>query len=185
MSERAAVPVVVLDASAVIALIRSEHQGPSIAALIDGHRAAAGRLLVPDHFWLEVANVLGRRYRASPEQVIVAFRAMDELQIESVRTDRPLLLLTIDFQTRRGLSAYDAVYLALAEAEDGRLMTLDARLADAAGERAVRLDGMRRPRLAEEPATYGGEPVDWARFGPYLARLRAEARDQARVTARD
>jgi len=113
------------------------------------------------------------------------FQAMDELQVESIHLDRPLLLLTIDLQTRSGLSAYDAAYLALAQAEDARLLTLDARLADAAGDRAMRIDGMPPRRLAEEAAAYGGEPIDWARFGPYLARLRAEAREPVSRTAGD
>ncbi len=140
---------------------------------------------MPDHFWLEVANVLIRRHHASAEQVIVAFQAMDELQIESIHLDRPQLLLTIDLQTRGGLSAYDAAYLALAQAEDARLLTLDARLAEAAGERAIRLNGMPPRRVMEEPAAYVAEPLDWARFGPYLAQLRAEAREPVSRTAGD
>ena len=33
--------------------------------------------------------------------------------------------------------------------------------------------------LSEEQAEYGGDPVDRARFGLYLARFRAEWRDAA------
>jgi hypothetical protein len=103
---------------------------------------------------------------------------MDDLGIDSVRVDRPLLLVTIDLQVRFGLSAYDASYLALAEIEDARLLTLDRALAAAAGPRAIRIAGLSQERLSETPAPYG-EPVDWARFGPYLAQLRAEARGNA------
>ena len=185
MSDPAAPPAVVLDASAAIALIRIEAHGPSIAALINSHSAASGRLLVPDHFWLEITNVLIRRHHASGEQAIVALQSMDELQIESIHLDRPQLLLAIDLQLRSGLSAYDAAYLALAQAEDARLLTLDARLAEAAGERAIRLDGLPPRRVMENPVAYGPEPLDWGRFGPYLAQLRAEARDRVRAPARD
>lgn len=170
----------VLDASAAIALIRSEPLAASIRALIDDQRAGAGRLLVPDHFWIELANVLTRRYGARSEQVVDALRTLDELEVESIHLDRPQLLLSLDVQSRAALSCYDAVYLALAESAGARLLTLDLRLADAAGDRAIRLDGLGPRRLAEESTGYGGAPVDWARFGPYLARLRAEAR--ARVT---
>ena len=39
-----------------------------------------------------------------------------------------------------------------------------------------------RSRLSELPAPHG-EPIDWARFGPYLARLRADAREVVRTQA--
>ena len=38
-----------------------------------------------------------------------------QLALETVELDRPMLLLTIDMTERFGLSAYDAMYLALAE----------------------------------------------------------------------
>jgi len=164
----------VVDASAAIAVIRRE----SSAAFVQHKMAGRGRLIVPDPFWIEIANVLVRRYGATGDDVVEAIREIDELGIESVRVDRPLLFAAIDIQHRHRLSAYDATYLALTETRDAQLMTLDRRLAAAAGPRAVRLDGMRPPRLSEEAAAaYGSEPIDWARFGPYLARLRAEARE--------
>ena len=165
---------IVLDASAWIAFIRAESPGVMVSAVTSRHRLGSGRLIVPDHFWLELANVLIRRHGASPEDVVEAFLATDDLEIETIRTDRPTLLLALDLQHRHGLSAYDAVYLALAEAENARLLTLDTRLATAAGIRAIRLDPLGPHHVAEKPAPYVGEPVDWARFGSYLARLRAE-----------
>jgi predicted nucleic acid-binding protein len=177
--------VIVVDASVAIALIRREPAAAQMRSLVRGFAGAAGRFLVPDVFWVEVANALVRRYAATSEEIVEALREIDELSVASACLDRSLLLVAIDLQGRHRLSAYDALYLALAEVQDARLLTLDPRLADAAGERAVRLDGMPPPRLAGETATYGSEPVDWARFGPYLARLRAEARDQVRATTLD
>ncbi|MEK6720179.1 MAG: type II toxin-antitoxin system VapC family toxin [Chloroflexota bacterium] len=176
---------IVVDASVAIALIRREPVAPSARRTIAQHGAAGQRLLVPDVFWIELVNVLARRYSATSEEIVGALRDIDDLAIESIRLDRALLLAAIDMQQRHRLPAYDAVYLALVEAEDGQLITLDARLADAAGGRAIRIDGMPPRHLAEETATYGGEPIDWARFGPYLARLRAEAREGVRAVARD
>ncbi|HEX4897748.1 MAG TPA: type II toxin-antitoxin system VapC family toxin, partial [Candidatus Limnocylindrales bacterium] len=69
---------------------------------------SGGRILVPDSFWLEVTNVLMRRYRAAPEEALEALREVDDLGVESVRVDRALLLAGIDLQHARGLSAYDA-----------------------------------------------------------------------------
>jgi len=110
------------------------------------------------------------------DEVVAGLRETDELGLETVPMDRALLLVTIDLAGRTGLSAYDAMYLALAEVEDARLLTLDRRLAAAAGPRAVHLAALGPGRPAESPEPYGSEPVDWARFGPYLAKLRAEAR---------
>ena len=167
---------IVLDASVGIAIIRFEAPGAEAADVVARHRSAGGRMIVPDHFWLELANILPRRYHASPEQVVAELMAVDGLEMESIRIDRPMLLFALDLQHRHGLSTYDAVYLALAESENARLLTLDARLAAAAGTRTIRLAGFGPHHVAEARAAYGRQPIDWARFGPYLARLRAEAR---------
>ena len=165
---------IVLDASAAIALIRRESAAPVLDEVLRRSAREAVRLLAPEAFWLEIANVLVRRHGLTPNEVVEALRETDDLGIDTIPMDRPLLLVTIDIQARDRLSAYDASYLALAETEDARLLTLDRRLALAAGPRAIRTPGLGIGRLSETPAPYGA-PVDWARFGPYLARLRADA----------
>lgn len=165
---------VVLDASAAMAMLRREPAGRAVLETLRASVSERTRLLVPDVFWLELVNVLARRYRLLPTEVIEAVREMDEFRMATVPIDRPLLLVSIELQARFRLSSYDAAYLALAETEDARLLTLDRALATAAGPRAVHLPGLDPRGVSEGPATYG-EPVDWARFGPYLARLRAEA----------
>lgn len=162
-----------------MALIRREPAAVAARRAIVERGSAGARLLVPDLFWTELINVMVKRYASTAVEVVEALREIDDLGATSVPIDRPLLLVAIESQQRYGLSAYDAIYLALAQSERADLLTLDRRLAAAAGERAVRPVGMHPPRLAEEAATYGVEPVDWARFGPYLAQLRAEARDPA------
>lgn len=169
---------VVLDASAAIAMVRREPAGPAVLEILRASASEGLKLLVPDAFWLEFVNVLARRYRLRPNEVLEAVRDMDEFGLDRVQIDRPLLLVAIDLQARFGLSAYDAAYLALAETEDARLLTLDRELAIAAGPRAVHLPGLSQKRISEERAPYG-ESVDWARFGPYLARLRADALEGA------
>ena len=165
---------IVFDASAAIALIRGEPAAPAIAEVLHASAREEVQLLVPDAFWLELVNVLIRRYGLQPTEVVEALREMDDLGIATVRVDRPVLLVTLDLQARFGLSAYDAAYLAIAETEDGRLLTLDRELNVAAGPRAVRLAGEPDERTSEQPAPYG-DPIDWARFGSYLAELRAAA----------
>lgn len=164
---------IVLDASVAIAIIRREPARPAVLAVLRETAAGRGDRAVPDHFWLEVANVLIRRYGVTPAEAVEQLHVVDDFDIRSVRIERPVLLVALDLQARFGLSSHDAAYLALAETEDARLLTLDGRLALAAGPRAVPLPGLGEGRLSEESAPYG-EPIDWARFGPHLARLRAE-----------
>jgi len=174
----------VVDASAALTGARAEPAAPAVKRVLAEYRSSGIRLLVPDHFWLEVANVLVRRFHNTPSEVVATLQDLDDLGLEEIRLERPLLLAAIDIQARHGLSAYDAAYLGLAETEDARLLTLDERLAAAAGDRAIRIEGFTPHRLAEAPTTYASEPIDWARFGPYLAKLRAEARAEARSAAR-
>lgn len=179
---------IVLDASVALAVLRAEPLGPWAASLLRSHALAAGRVVVPVHFWLEVANVLVRRYRHTATEVIDRVRVLDEFAIESVDLDRTLWLLAIERTASLGLTAYDAAYLALAEALDARLMTLDTSLAAAAGSRAVQLGGHAsaeerapydaRRDVAVSPSSAGAarEPGDvLARFGEYLAELRRQA----------
>jgi predicted nucleic acid-binding protein len=162
----------VVDASAILSLLLREPASEIVRAVVID--AVAGGLLVPGHFWIEVVNVLTRRYTLTTDQVVAALRELDDIGIETIAMDRPLLLLGLDLMARHGLTAYDAAYLALAEAEDAPLLTLDARLARAAGLRSA-LPPARG--VHEAPIPYGTvtAPPDWARHGRHLAELRRVA----------
>jgi predicted nucleic acid-binding protein len=169
----------VLDASAAIAVIRREPARSEVMQAIQESARRRERQIVPDFFWLELTNVLIRRHRLTPAHVVEALRDIDDLGFDSVVIDRAMVLLAIDIAGRRDLSTYDAMYLALAEVEGARLLTLDRQLAAAAGPRAIRLTALGPRHLAESPEPYRSEPVDWARYGSYLAKLRAEARSSS------
>jgi predicted nucleic acid-binding protein len=175
----------VLDASAALAMIREEPEGPAVQRHVQRFAQDDAIILVPDHFWLEVVNTLVRRRHAPMADVLRAIHDMDELEISTAEIDRPLLWTTLDLAERHGLTAYDAAYLALAIVEDATLLTVDHDLAVAAGDRSVSLDGGHR--LNETPAVYEHD-VTWpsyARASSYLAELRATARAEAtqRATA--
>lgn len=96
--------------------------------------AANETLHAPHLIDLEIAQVL-RRYERSA--VISADRGAEAL---TDLADFPLtryphfVLLTRIWQMRHGLTAYDAAYLALAEALDAPLVTRDRALARAGGQ---------------------------------------------------
>ena len=132
------------------------------------------RLLVPSVFWLEVMNVLGRRYRADAPKLLEALVELEAVGLETVELDRPMLLLALDAVVRHGLTAYDAAYLAVADAADARLLTGDTDLATAAGRRALPMT--RRRRTREVGRQYRPADADWAAWpgaAAYLRELRA------------
>ena len=125
--------MIVLDASAVVELLLDTSVGRRVAILI--HDAAMG-LHVPHLLDVEVVSAV-RRF------------ARDGVITEDDAADAVEHLLALDFQRhsheglvarawalRRNLTAYDAMYVALAEALDATLLTCDGRLARAAGVRA-------------------------------------------------
>ncbi len=164
----------VLDVSAALAILRGE---PAAASVLAALRSVSGNItiLVPGHFWLELTNVLVRRYGWTPDEVVAALRELDELGVETVEIDRPLTLLGLDLMAAHGLTAYDAAYLALAEVADAQVITLDAAVTAAAGDRAILAGTKPRSRgPREDRAAYGSPAIRprWAVHGRYLAELR-------------
>ncbi len=165
---------VVIDASVALAIVLDEPAGLRAAGALRSWVATDRPMLVPGLFWLEVLNTLGRGGRASGRQVLAAVHRLDVFGLRTVEPDRPLLLQVIDRGERFGLSAYDALYLTLAESLDADLATLDRQLAAAAGPRAIAID--EGHALHEPPAVYERD-VSWPSYkeaSAYLAKLRAE-----------
>jgi predicted nucleic acid-binding protein len=160
----------VVDASVAVAILIDEPAGDRAALILRERDAAGGQILVPAFFWLEIVNVLIRRYRQPPGLVLQSIVDLQTLGLESVTLDRPHLLLTIDAMERGGLSAYDAAYLALAESASAELLTFDRRLAAAAGNRALLIGGSHAVEEAPEP--YGPSWAAWPGAAAYLKSLR-------------
>jgi predicted nucleic acid-binding protein len=163
-----------MDASVAVAIVRNEPEGVAAAASIAQSTRDGSRIVVPSHFWLEVANTLIRRRHWPGAQVLQAVHELDNLQPETVELHRGMLILTIDTSERYGLTTYDATYLALAISVEGTLLTLDAELHAAAGHRAHPSGPI---RLSETPAVYEHD-VTWPNYkgaSAFLAKLRAEA----------
>jgi predicted nucleic acid-binding protein len=121
-------PVKVVDASAIGALVFGEPAAAEIAAKLSGATLAAPALLA-----FEVANVAVKKLRRHPQQraaVLAAHALSLRLSIETVAVDTAAVLSVAE---ETGLTAYDASYLWLARELRADLVTLDAALGLAAG----------------------------------------------------
>jgi predicted nucleic acid-binding protein len=127
----------VLDASVVLKWFRRGDERGFAAARDLRASFEAGELVVfaPPLLRLEIVNVAGRRWRWEEEALVALADALDGLRFE---LKEPQLALVARW-TARGLTAYDAAYVALAEAEAVRLVTDDEEIVALAPELATRL----------------------------------------------
>ncbi len=164
----------VLDASAAIALLREEPGADNVRRHLAEARGAGESILVPTLFWIELVNVLATRHRWSPAGIVEAVYELEQIGLSTADMGRPGTLAAIDVVGRTGLTAYDAVYLVLAESSDARLLTADAALANAAGVRAILVGSA--GGVAEERPRYRADPPwsAWRGAARYLVELRTE-----------
>ena len=125
--------MIVLDASVALEVLL---RMPSGVALEERLFQADETLHAPHLLDVEVAQVL-RRYALAREVDAARCRAaLDDLAgLALTRYPHDFLMARV-WDLRANLSAYDAVYIALAEALDAPLLTRDQRLTKAPGHRA-------------------------------------------------
>jgi len=122
--------VIVLDASAVVELLLATEAGRSIADRIDDPTLG---LHAPHLVDIEVAQTLRRYVRDGALAPASASAALDDLHALDLERHAHEPLLDRIWSLRQNLTAYDAVYVALAEALDATLLTCDRKLARAPG----------------------------------------------------
>jgi predicted nucleic acid-binding protein len=128
--------MIVIDASAAIEWVLQTPKGAEIEARIFWKPGESPRLHAPHLLDVEVAQVLRRHVaRKLMSQVRGETALHDFLQIPFVRYPHELLLPRV-WELRKNLTAYDAVYVALAEVLEVPLLTCDANIASAPGHRA-------------------------------------------------
>jgi predicted nucleic acid-binding protein len=134
--------VIVLDASALVELVLGTPAGRTVAARIAD--PALG-LHVPHLADVEVAQALRRYAKEGEVDARAAVAALEDLRALDLHRHAHEPLLDRVWELRHNLSAYDAVYVALAEVLDATLLTCDGRLGRAPGA-ARRVELVKPPR---------------------------------------
>ena len=125
--------MIVADASAVLELLLGTDAAPRVAARL---LLRDETVHVPHLLDVEVAQAV-RRYTLSGDlDARQGERALRDLLDLPLHRHPHTMLLHRAWELRRSVTAYDAVYVALAEALGAPLLTCDRRLARAHGHRA-------------------------------------------------
>ena len=122
--------MIVLDASAVVELLLGTEAGGFIAGRIADPELG---LHAPHLVDIEVIQVLRRYLREGEIDRVTALRAIEDLRSLDVERHAHEPLLDRVWKLRDNLTAYDAVYVALADALDAPLLTCDGKLARTPG----------------------------------------------------
>ncbi|MGZ6143077.1 MAG: type II toxin-antitoxin system VapC family toxin [Myxococcales bacterium] len=124
----------VLDASFAVAWVASEREdSPAIREFSDRLATGTAQPQAPELFVAETANALWKTVRRglrTLEDGVEMFGNVMEAPIELHR-HRDLATAALDLALRRGITVYDAFYVALALREVLPLFTADRRLAGA------------------------------------------------------
>jgi predicted nucleic acid-binding protein len=123
----------VIDAGFAMLWLSRERGEKAVAEFDVRYRAGQVELHAPELFVIETANVLWkyvRRQTRTVEESVVMFENLRDVPIQLHR-HRDLAVHAFDLALRRGISAYDASYVALAVREVLPLFTADRKLAAA------------------------------------------------------
>ena len=116
-------PVRIVDASALGALVFGEPKAEEIAKTLGDSPLAAPALI-----WFELVSICLRKIKSHPaqgDQILGAFVMAGKLAIEIVEVDHGSV---VNLAGETGLTTYDASYLWLAGHLKGELITLDAKM---------------------------------------------------------
>jgi predicted nucleic acid-binding protein len=124
----------VLDSSVVVKWFRAEGERHISAARSLRAEFESGALMIfaPRLLQLEILNAAGRRWRWSEAELLTLAETLDQLNFEIIEPEASRVALWI----ARGLTAYDAAYLAVSEQGGLRLVTDDEGILAVAGSLA-------------------------------------------------
>ena len=112
--------MIVIDASAVLEILRQSPVGIGLFEALDGRELDAPHLID-----LEVANAVRRWVSRGEVSEAFAARALDSFLTIPITRHPHFPLLGEIWALRHNLTAYDAAYLALAWHLDAELLTMD------------------------------------------------------------
>ncbi len=118
---------VVVDASALAALLFGEPGGAGVMNRLEGHV-----LFAPTLLRYELASVCLKKTAGEPhkkERLLAALRLLPRIQVREVQVPSEAL---VELARSTGLTVYDAAYLWLSQELGAHLVSLDARLNPAA-----------------------------------------------------
>jgi predicted nucleic acid-binding protein len=124
--------LIVLDSSAAVDYLVDREYGAWVESCIDDDPDVHSPQLLDVEVASALRGLVGRRELGVPK----ARQALEELADFDVARYSHTGFLDRIWELRRHVTAYDALYLALAEALDATLVTTDARLARSHGHRA-------------------------------------------------
>ena len=116
-------PVKVVDASALGALIFAEPEAENVANELSG-----ARLIAPSLLHYELASICRKKilsHSSKTDKLMTAFKMAGKLSIETITVEQ---VEVIELAIRTQLTTYDACYLWLAQKACANLVTLDKRL---------------------------------------------------------
>jgi predicted nucleic acid-binding protein len=121
----------VLDASVVLKWFAADQRGSFEARkLRNDYEAGRLSVVVPTLLFLDLLNIAGRRWRWDEEALLELAEALGDLSFEVGKPELQLLASWV----ARGLTAYEAAYVALAEERDLVLVTDDETIIELAPE---------------------------------------------------
>lgn len=124
--------LLVVDASAIAEVLLNTPNAHAIAQAMGDDT-----LVAPAHIVVEVASVVRGWLRSDQISAAQSARILREFPELGITTIDPAAILEHTPRWWANVSAYDAFYVALAEAYDCELLTLDAKLARAVAGRVV------------------------------------------------
>jgi predicted nucleic acid-binding protein len=131
----------VLDSSVALSWCFSDEKTPETLEVLKS--AQTQPILVPSLWHIEMCNVLGlafRRQRLTALDLDVVLKMFSALEVHTDTTFSPVSAsVLLPLMQKWSLTAYDAVYLELAQRLNLPLATLDKELARAAGQAGVTL----------------------------------------------
>ena len=111
----------------------AEEDVPAAKALLVNHMEGRAKIIIPSLLYYEVGNILlFGRSRPPLEDALEALTDLFSIPLEVIPPTLAGANATLQLASLRGLSYYDATYVALAEMVDCPLITADRRLAQRA-----------------------------------------------------